>query len=282
MEAMQIPMIDAHHHLWHYHEKEYGWIGPEMEVLKRDYLPEELMGLAERSGVIGSVAVQARQTTAETRWLLGLAAANPFICGVVGWFDLRSQTLEIQLENFAAERKLVGIRHVIQDEDAGYMEESSFLSGIAALDRFGLVYDLLIYPWQLEEANRLVSRFPEQTFVLDHMAKPPVRTGAMQPWKRQMEKLARNPQVWCKISGLVTEAHHGEWNFDTLVPYMEAVTEAFGTSRLMVGSDWPVCRLEAGYDEVLAIPRRFFGGLGPEEQREIFYKNAVRCYGLEC
>lgn len=282
MEALKIPLIDTHHHLWYYDEKEYGWIGPEMEVLRRDFLPKELLGLAEESGILGTVVVQARQKIGETKWLLGLADANPFICGVVGWLDLRSEALEKQLEEFAAEKKLVGIRHLLQDEDEGYMEDSSFQNGISVLGRYGLAYDLLIYPEQLEEAIRLVSRFPEQTFILDHMAKPPVWSGAMQPWKQQMEKLAQYPRVWCKISGLVTEADPGNWNFETLVPYLEAVTTAFGTSRIMVGSDWPVCCLEAGYRDVLAIPRRFFGGFTQEAQQDIFYKNAVKCYGLEC
>ncbi|MGW8316445.1 MAG: amidohydrolase family protein [Bacteroidales bacterium] len=282
MGAIQTSMIDAHHHLWHFNDTEYGWIGPGMGVLKKDYLPEELAVKAGETGIWATVVVQARQTIAETEWLLNLAELHPLICGVVGWVDLRSGLLEEQLRAYCRRNKLVGVRHVIQDEPAGFMEDPAFLRGIGRLVREGLAYDLFIYPGQLEEAIRLVERFPEQTFVLDHMAKPPVRSGALQPWKEQIEALAEHPKVWCKISGLVTEADHRHWTYESLVPYLDAVTRAFGTERIMLGSDWPVCRLAAEYSEVMAIPRRFFDGLGEENRSRVFYENAIRCYGLEC
>lgn len=282
MEAAETSMIDAHHHLWHYNDMEYSWIGPGMDVLKKDYLPEELAELAGDIGIMATVVVQARQTIAETEWLLDLAELHPLICGVVGWIDLRSGSLGEQLESLSRRDRLVGIRHVLQDEPAGFMEDPNFLRGIEQLGTAGLAYDLLIYPGQMEEAIRLVEKYPEQTFVLDHMAKPPVRLGSLQPWKEQMEALAEHPGVWCKISGLVTEADHRNWNYESLVPYLDAVARAFGTERIMLGSDWPVCRLAAEYSEVMSIPRRFFDGWGVEERNRVFYENAVRCYGLEC
>lgn len=282
MGRVQTPMIDAHHHLWKYNGEEYSWIRPGMEVLKKDYLPEELAERADETGIRATVAVQARQTIEETEWLLELAELHPLICGVVGWVDLRSGSLEKQLKVLRRREKLVGIRHVLQDEPEGFMEDPAFLRGIGRLMKEGLAYDLLIYPGQMEESIRLVERFPEQTFVLDHMAKPPVRSGSIQPWKKQIEALAEHPGVWCKISGLVTEADHRNWNYESLVPYLDAVVRAFGTERIMLGSDWPVCRLAAEYNEVMEIPRRYFGGLGPHERNLVFYENAIRCYGLEC
>jgi L-fuconolactonase len=281
MGTAQVSIIDTHHHLWQYHPEEYRWIGPEMEVLKRDYLPDELTQLAGKTGVRATVAVQARQTLQETEWLLEVADFHPLIRGVVGWIDLCSASAETQLEEFAGRKKLVGVRHLLQDEPAGFMEDPSFLRGIGHLGPRGLVYDLLIFPSQLPEAIRFVARFPEQTFVLDHMAKPLVRSGVLHPWKEELKALAEHPGVWCKISGLVTEADHVKWSYESLVPYLEAVTLAFGTDRIMVGSDWPVCRLAAEYSEVMEIPRRFFGGLGSEERNHVFNENAVRCYGLE-
>jgi L-fuconolactonase len=275
-------MIDTHHHLWQYHAEQYAWIGEEMKVLQRDYLPEELSQIAAETGIRGTIAVQARQTDVETEWLLDVANRHPLICGVVGWLDLRSERLVNQLEAFTLHKKLVGLRHVLQEEGTGFMEQPSFLRGIKMLGHFGLAYDLLIYPEQLEEAIRLVARFPEQTFVLDHMAKPPVRDGVIQPWKKDIETLAQHPHVWCKISGLVTEADPVRRKDDIFLPYLEVVDRAFGTDRIMVGSDWPVCRLVAEYGEVISIPRRYFKGHEPADQRRVFHDNALRCYGLQC
>lgn len=274
-------MIDAHHHLWRYDPESYGWIGGTMEVLKRDYLPDELLAEAANAGVDGTIAVQARQTVEETRWLLELAESNPLICGVVGWFDLRSEELGSQLQEFSSSGKLVGVRHVLQDEAPGFMLDPAFLRGIGQLQSAGLAYDLLVYPHQMEEAVRLVDMFPDQVFVLDHMAKPPVRSGVTDQWLAQMEALAGHPGVWCKISGLVTEADPGGWSYEGLVPFLEAAKALFGTDRIMVGSDWPVCRLAAEYGEVMEIPRRFFADVGSGEQSRVFVKNALVCYGLD-
>lgn len=275
-------IIDAHHHLWKYNREEYSWIDDTMEILRRDYLPEDLLSDSVHSRIAGTVVVQARQTVGETEWLLSLAEANPLIMGVVGWLDLRGPGLENILAELSVHPKLVGLRHVLQDEkEIGFMLQPSFTEGLALVGSHQLTYDLLIFHHQMEEAIQLVSRFPDQKFVLDHMAKPPVRTGNIHPWKERMEQLAGCSNVWCKISGLVTEADHFQWSYDQLVPYMEVAVQAFGPERIMVGSDWPVCRLAAEYPEVMSIPGRFFADWDSEERYHIFFQNAVNCYELE-
>jgi L-fuconolactonase len=275
-------IIDAHHHLWNYNPEEYGWIDDTMELLRRDYLLEELRDESRGAGVSGTVVVQARQSVQETMWLLSLAESDPMIRGVVGWLDLRAEGLEAQIEGFAIHPKLVGLRHVLQDESDGeFMLSPSFIQGIARLTTHHLTYDILIYHHQLKQAARLVEMFPGQKFVLDHMAKPPVWSEKLHPWKEQLEQLARFPNVWCKISGLVTEADHLHWSYESLVPYLEVVSRAFGKDRIMVGSDWPVCRLAAEYAEVMSIPVRYFAEWSREEQWKIFHQNALECYDLE-
>ena len=274
--------IDSHHHLWTYTQAEYGWIDDTMEILKRDYLPEELKDECDRAGISGTIAVQARQSLEETEWLLSLAESAPWIKGVVGWLDLRSGELGKFLDKLAPHPKLVGLRHVLQDEpDRDFMLHPSFLNGIAQLEPHHLAYDILIYHDQLEQAARLVSGFPGQKFVLDHLAKPPIRAGGLQPWRGMLEQLADHPNVWCKISGMVTEADHRHWTFEGLLPYLDAAVEAFGTERIMVGSDWPVCRLAAEYGEVMSVPRRYFSHWSSEDQQKVFYQNAIDCYELE-
>lgn len=276
------PIIDAHHHLWTYQKEEYEWIDDSMEILRRDYLVEELDTVCGSAGVSGTIAVQARQNLKETDWLLSVAEANPRIRGVVGWVDLRGDRLGDQLRKLTASGKLVGVRHVLQDEpERDLMLRPSFMEGIAKLQPLNLVYDLLIFPDQLEFAVRLAASLPEQRFVLDHLAKPPVRSGRLHPWNEHLLELARCPNVWCKISGLVTEADHLHWSYESLIPYLEVAAEAFGAERIMVGSDWPVCLLAAEYREVMSIYHRFFDGWDPADRMKIFFQNAVDCYKLE-
>jgi L-fuconolactonase len=275
-------LIDAHHHLWRYNEQDYGWMDDSMNILKRDYLPEELKNELDKAGVTGTVVVQARQILDETRWLLELSDRSPFIMGVVGWVDLQSPDLFAQLDRFTAHPRLVGVRHVIHDEqDDDFMLRPAFLKGIEILQEYDLTYDLLLFPKHLERAFELVSMFPDQKFVLDHISKPFIKSGILQPWKDDIEALAAHPNVWCKISGMVTEANHKEWRYGDFVPYMGVVTEAFGTDRIMLGSDWPVCRLAGEYTNVLDIPKRFFADLPAGEKEKVFSANAVEFYGLD-
>ncbi|MDP4223310.1 MAG: amidohydrolase family protein, partial [Bacteroidota bacterium] len=234
--------IDAHQHFWKYNSAEYAWISDSMRVLKRDFLPEDLRKELKTIGFEGSVAVQARQTTDETRWLLGLAEEFDFIKGVVGWIDLCYPEAEDQLAEFSSHAKFTGVRHVLQDEpDDQFMLRDSFLKGISLLVKFNLVYEILIFTRHLPYAAKLVEKFPEQKFVLDHMAKPLIRDKLLSPWREGIQQLAFHPNVYCKLSGMVTEASWTGWRKKDFTPYLDVIFESFGPSRLMIGSDWPVC-----------------------------------------
>jgi len=272
--------IDAHQHFWNYDPIQYPWIENDWPI-RRDFLPAHLEPELRNFGFDGCIAVQARQSLEETRWLLDLARSSGIIKGVVGWVDLRSELLVKQLESFENDRKLVGVRHVVQDEpDDDFMLGQEFVRGIGELKRFELVYDILIYPRQLPAAIGLVRMFPEQTFVLDHMAKPEIKNGVFEPWATQIAELARCPNVYCKASGLVTEARWQQWKAEDFQPYLEAVWSAFGPDRLMVGSDWPVCLNSADYRSTMKLSRDFFSRFSVEDQSKVLGLNAARAYGL--
>lgn len=274
--------IDAHQHFWAYSAAEYPWIGPGMERLARDYLPAHLEPLLAAEGIAGSVAVQARQSVAESRWLLDLAAAHPLVKGVVGWVDLQSAKVDDDLHALAADPKFVGVRHVVQDEsDPRFVLGEAFVRGVRHLHRHGLTYDLLLHVEQLPAAIELVGLLPEQPFVVDHLAKPRIAIGAIADWSRDIRALARHANVSCKVSGMVTEAVWQGWKQDDFTPYLDVVLDAFGPERLMVGSDWPVCLLAGEYAEVAAIPRAYFSRLSPDERALVEGGTAVRFYGLD-
>src|SRR5437879_10517285 len=252
--------IDAHQHFWIYDPREDGWIDDSMAALRRDFLPADLNPELERGGFQGCVAVQARQTLEETRWLLELAEQAPFIVGVVGWVGLRSPRLPFELEAFAGKSKLVGVRHIVQSEpDERFLLQPDFLRGIALLEEFDLAYDILIYARHLPVAAEFVARFPRQRFVLDHMAKPPIKGGAPDAWARGIQGLAAFPNVYCKVSGLVTEADWQAWKPEDIRPYLDVAFECFGPSRLMAGSDWPVCTVAAPYARVMNLVKDYLG-----------------------
>jgi L-fuconolactonase len=274
--------IDAHQHFWKYNAAEYAWMGESMAVLKRDHLPDELAKLARAAGIEGSVAVQARQSVVETEFLLALAKKHSFIKGVVGWVDLQSEKVDEQLAKYSRDKKLKAVRHVVQDEpDDDFMMRDAFVRGISKLQKYGLKYDILIYPKQLKCATRLVERFPDQPFVLDHIAKPFIKRGESEPWKKEMQELAQHENVWCKISGMVTEADWGKWKPADFIPYMDAVLEMYGPERLMFGSDWPVCTVAGKYEQVVGIVKDWAGKLSESEQDRLFGKTAVKFYDLE-
>jgi L-fuconolactonase len=273
--------IDTHQHFWKYNPSEYPWMGEGMESLKRDYLPADLAPLLAAEGINGTVAVQARQTVEESRWLLELAEGNPFIKGVVGWVDLRDPKVERQLEPLSRHPKFRGVRHIVHDEpDDRFLMRKVFVDGIARLADFGLTYDLLLFPRHLPVACELVRLFPEQPFVLDHISKPPIKEHALEPWAADIRRLARFPNVSCKISGMVTEADWKAWKPDDFKPYLDVVFECFGAKRLMVGSDWPVCTLAASYSQVLQIAGEYISSLSPDEQAAVWGGNAKGFYRL--
>ena len=273
--------VDAHQHFWRYDPAEYVWIGEGMERLARDYLPADLAPLLTAEGIAGSVAVQARQTIEETRWLLGLAAKHPAILCVVGWVDLRGSDVGEQLREFAANPRFVGVRHVVQNEpDVRFLLGEAFVGGLRQLHGFVLTYDLLLFPPQLPAAVELAGMMPEQPFVLDHLAKPLIKPGILDPWQADLRALACHPNVSCKLSGLVTEAAWQGWRRADFAPYLEVALEAFGPKRLMLGSDWPVCLLAAEYPDTVGIVTDFIAKLSDSEQALILGGTASRFYGL--
>lgn len=273
--------IDAHQHFWHYNPLDYGWIDDGMAALRRDFLPADLLPELRRAGIDATIAVQATQTAAETKWLLRLAEAHPFIAGVVGWVDLRADDVG---ERLAALRhpRLVGVRHVVQAEpDDRFLLRPDFCRGIAALGGSGLTYDILIYPRHLRVAAEFAARFEGQPFVLDHLGKPPIRSGAIEAWARDLERLARVPGVWCKVSGLVTEADWRGWTPADLTPYLDVAFDLFGPGRLIAGSDWPVCTLAAGYGRVLSVLAEYLDRRDPAATEAVLGGNARRLWRLD-
>jgi L-fuconolactonase len=274
--------IDAHQHFWMYSPAQYGWISEQMPELKRDFLPKHLKPLLAGQLLDGSIVVQARQDLDETRWLLELADENDFIKGVVGWVDLCSPDLPAQLERFAANGKLVGVRHIVQAEaDDEFMLRPEFQRGIGRLAEHGLTYDLLLYPRHLPVAVKVVREFPEQRFVLDHIAKPAIADGLMDPWQQDIRELAQFDNVFCKLSGMVTEGRWKEWTAQNFRPYLDAVCGAFGKGRLMIGSDWPVCTLSGSYEETMGIVMDYVRQSMPDETDDIFGGSCMRFYGVE-
>jgi len=250
--------IDAHQHFWIYSPAEYDWIDDSMAALGRDFLPNDLKPELENCGFHGSIAVQARQTLEETRWLLELAERSPWILGVVGWVDLRSPDIRSQLKALSRNPKLVGIRHVVQSEpDDRFLLQPDFLRGISVLEEFDLAYDILIYTKHLPIAAEFVKRFPRQRFVLDHLAKPPIKNGTIDSWAQGIKRLAEFPNVFCKLSGLVTEADWQHWKPEQIIPFLDVAFETFGPDRLMIGSDWPVCLVAASYARAIEVVKTY-------------------------
>lgn len=275
-------ILDSHHHLWRYTAAEYGWIDDAMAAIRRDFLPPDLEATLAAAGVDGAISVQARQTLAETRWLLDLAQSCARIRGVVGWVPLCEPRVAAVLEELSAYPALRGVRHVVQGEpDDAFMLRPDFNRGLATLRRFGLVYDILILERQLPAALACVDQHPDQPFVVDHIAKPRIREGVLEPWASRLRELARRPQVCCKLSGLVTEADYRHWTVDQLRPYLLTVLECLGPERVLFGSDWPVCLVACTYGRWLALVRDAIADLSPSEQAAILGGNAARIYGVD-
>jgi L-fuconolactonase len=274
--------IDAHQHFWQYNPAAHAWMTDAMAALKHDHLPEDLEPLLASLGFDGCIAVQASQSLEETRWLLELADQNDFIRGVVGWVDLRSPELPGQLEQFAVHPRLVGVRHIVQDEpDDHFMLRDDFRRGIAQLAECGLTYDVLVYPRQLPAAIKLVEEFPQQRMVLDHIAKPGIAEGKVASWEDGIREIARMPNICCKLSGMVTEARWKDWQPRDFHPYLDVVFNAFGPGRLMIGSDWPVCTLSAAYESAMRIVIDYIEQFPAAVQEGILGRNCAHFYGLE-
>lgn len=273
--------LDSHQHFWKYNSSDYVWMSDAMDVLRRDYLPEELETQLRSIGFNGTIAVQARQMIEETEWLLELADRHEFIRGVVGWVDFASDHLDRQFQTFSAHPKLKGVRELIHDmEDIEYAISDTHVRAIAKLAEYGLTYDLLLRPPHIRPAIELVRQFPDQPFVLDHIAKPAITDRETSPWQEDVRRLADYPHVFCKLSGMVTEAKWHAWEPEEFHPYLEVVLDAFGYDRVMIGSDWPVCTLSGDYVSTMRVVLDFLEPYPPEVREAILGGNCARFYSI--
>ena len=274
-------IIDAHQHFWIYDPVRDSWIDESMQILKRNFLPEDLARIIKENSIDGTIAVQADQSENETNFLLGLAEKNTWISGVVGWVDLMAQDIEEKLEHFSSYKKLKGFRHIVQAEpDENFMLNEKFRNGIGQLKNYNFTYDILIYPHQLPAAIKLTEKHPDQKFILDHIAKPSIKKKGIEPWASGIKELAMNPNVFCKISGIITEADHRNWKSKEIYPYLDIVFNAFGYDRLLFGSDWPVCLLAGLYNQVINLIDEYMKNASDENKEKIFGKNAVSFYNI--
>jgi L-fuconolactonase len=274
--------IDAHQHFWNYDPVRDGWITEEMSVIRKNFLPTDLKKILKENKFDGCIAVQADQSEAETIFLLKLADENDFIKGVVGWIDLCDKNIRNQLENYRYFKLLKGFRHILQGEkERAFMLREDFMKGILALKEFNYTYDILVFPDQLKYTGEFISNFPDQKFVIDHIAKPNIKEKKIEAWRTDIAELAKFPNVVCKISGLVTEADWNSWEEEDFIPYLNIVVESFGVDRIMFGSDWPVCLLGGSYSEVLSIVEDYFSSFSKSEQEKFFGLNAVEFYNLK-
>jgi L-fuconolactonase len=275
-------MIDSHQHFWQVGRFDYPWMTPEVDVLCHDYLPPTLEPILRRHDVGQTILVQASNSADETRWLLELADENPFIAGVVGWVDLQSADVDIELMEFAAHPKFKGVRHLVESEPADdWLMRENVINGLRLLSQRSLSYDLLVHTRHLKHAKKVVAACPELRFVIDHLAKPPIARGEINEWARELKPFAAAPNVFCKLSGLVTEASRRNWRIEDFIPYVDKALEYFGPQRMMFGSDWPVCLLAASYEQVLEIFQTVLADLGDGERSLIFSENASRFYRIE-
>ncbi len=273
--------IDSHHHFWRYNAGEYGWIDDSKAAIRRDFLPADLEREISAAGVDGVVSVQARQIEAETKALLDFCDKNDFIRGVVGWVPLINENVSQSLERFAKHPKLKAVRHVLHDEaDDRYMLREDFNRGISMLHSFDLVYDILIFEKHLPQTLQFVGRHPDQIFVIDHIAKPLIKDNVLSPWQSLIVELSKRPNVYCKVSGMVTEADHINWTEKQLKPYVDTVLHAFGPERLMFGSDWPVCLLACEYGRWHGIVSGWVSDLSQTDRDRIMGGTAIEAYGL--
>jgi L-fucono-1,5-lactonase len=274
--------IDSHQHFWRYDAVRDAWITEAMAILQRDFLPEHLAAELTANAMDASVAVQADQSETETMFLLDLAEKDKRIAGVVGWVDLRSPHLAQRLQHFSHFSKLRGFRHIAQAEpDDRFLVREDFVRGVAQLRTFGFTYDILVYPKQLPAAIELVTRLPEQRFVIDHLAKPEIKSRKTEPWATYTREIAQHKNVFCKVSGLVTEADWKHWEPDDFRPYLDVVFDAFDPDRLMFGSDWPVCLLAGTYRQMKQLIEGYVKEFSQADRGKIFGGNAALFYGLK-
>lgn len=272
--------IDAHQHFWKYNSVRDAWIDDSMQAIRRDFLPEDLEPMLMANGFEGSVIVQSDQSPAENLFQLENSATNDFIKGIVGWVDLKSEKLKEELDTLSLHKKLKGFRHVLQAEHPDFMLDPSFKKGILELSHYEYTYDLLLFPQHLQNAELLVRESPYQQFVIDHLAKPDIKSGAIQQWKKDIVAIAKHPNVCCKVSGMITEADWHNWKASDFTPYLDTIFEAFGSKRVMFGSDWPVCLVAGTYKRVVSLAESYVSSLSADEQGAFWGLNAINFYKL--
>ena len=274
-------IIDTHHHFWKYSAAEYGWINDEMKTIRRDFLPADLKKTLDDAGVSGAVSVQARTTVEESDWLLSMAEKHDFLRGVVGWVPLTESDVEKHLERLPQHKKFKGVRHVIQGEpDDNYILRPDFNAGVKKLLKYKLRYDILIFERHLKPSIRFVDQHPNQMFILDHVAKPKIKERILSPWREDMIALGKRPNVYCKLSGMITEADWKKWSSADLAPYLDTALQAFGPKRLLFGSDWPVMLVAGQYKPWVELIKQTIKRYSTAEQEQILAKNAIEAYGL--
>ena len=274
-------IIDGHQHFWRYNPERHGWITDDMAAIRRDFLPKELEQIYRHNDIDGCVAVQADQTEGESEYLLAFSRMHEFIRGIVGWVDLRAADVKERLDYYSGEKKMKGFRHIVQGEsDPDFLSGQDFCRGIGYLSAYNFTYDILVYHQQLSQVELFVLRFPNQYFIIDHIAKPAIAKHEIKQWEAHMRAIASHQNVYCKLSGMVTEADVNNWTYDDIAPYIDVVLECFGPSRLVYGSDWPVCLVAASYEEQFGVVQKAIEKLSPTEKKQILGENAIRFYHL--
>ena len=274
-------VIDSHQHFWKYEPVKHDWIDDDMSVIRRDFSPSDLSKVYKESSIDGCVAVQADQTLEETDFLIDLASNNSFIKGIVGWVDLRAENIENVLEKYSTDKIVKGFRHVVQGEaDHNFLLRPNFSRGISLLEKYNFTYDILVFPHQLGSVLEFVKKFPNQKFVIDHIAKPYIKDGYFDGWATMMTAIGKHENVSCKMSGMVTEADFNTWTPEQIHPYMNVALEAFGSSRILFGSDWPVCLVAGNYSKIKKLTTDFISQLSQIEQNSIMGNNAIKFYNL--
>lgn len=273
--------IDAHQHFWKYTPATHGWINDEMSVIRKDFLPNDLEPILSKHHIDGTIAVQADESINETAFLLSLSEKHDFIKAVVGWIDLRSTEVNDQLAYYKQFKKLVGFRCIMQGQpDEAYLSNTNFIKNLNSLKEFNYTYDLLVYHHQLPSLLKLIDKVPENKLILDHIGKPNIKEKKFSKWKENIFELAKHPGIYCKLSGMITEANYSTWIYDDIVPYMDVVGEAFGTDRICFGSDWPVCLVAGQYDKMIGVVEKWASQLNSKTQEQIFGLNTCTFYNI--
>jgi len=273
--------IDSHQHFWMYEKQQHAWINDAMHIIQKNFMPADLQPVLKKNNIDGCVLVQVDQTEDENIFQLKNASGYDFIKGVVGWVDLQAMDIGERLQHYQQFKKMKGFRHILQDEkDRALMLRPAFKRGIGLLNAYNFTYDILILPDQLQYTRELVKSFPDQRFVIDHIAKPDIKNKKINDWEKDMRALASYKNVYCKISGMVTEADWHHWNIKDFFPYLDIIVQTFGTKRIMFGSDWPVCLVAASYEQMMAIVQEYFSSFSENEQNDFFANNAIKFYNL--